>query len=309
MYCIFVNENYLNLAIMKKILLLFALMMLAFASQAQLLWKVSGNGLSRPSYIMGTYHFAPASMMEKIPGMQQALEGCDVVVGEIEKESMMSAEAQAKMAQAMIAPLDSTLDKLFSPEDLAIVEQVFDKYFGAMGVKLSQMNMLKPNAISVQMQAMQAVKYFPNFNQNELIDLAVQTAANEMGRPSIGLETIEEQIELLFNGPLTEQAEGLLEACKKDDLFTVQSSALVEAYMAQDLNRIEAVFTDPELGGENAEEMEALIYDRNHSWAEKLHKMMPERAALVCVGAGHLPGDQGLLQLLRNRGYTVEPMQ
>ena len=309
MYCIFVNENYLNLAIMKKIFLLFALMMLAFASQAQLLWKVSGNGLSRPSYIMGTYHFAPASMMEKIPGMQQALEGCDVVVGEIEKESMMSAEAQAKMAQAMIAPLDSTLDKLFSPEDLAIVEQVFDKYFGAMGVKLSQMNMLKPNAISVQMQAMQAVKYFPNFNQNELIDLAVQTAANEMGRPSIGLETIEEQIELLFNGPLTEQAEGLLEACKKDDLFTVQSSALVEAYMAQDLNRIEAVFTDPELGGENAEEMEALIYDRNHSWAEKLHKMMPERAALVCVGAGHLPGDQGLLQLLRNRGYTVEPMQ
>lgn len=309
MYCIFVNENYLNLAIMKKILLLFALMMLAFASQAQLLWKVSGNGLSRPSYIMGTYHFAPASMMEKIPGMQQALEGCDVVVGEIEKESMMSAEAQAKMAQAMIAPLDSTLDKLFSPEDLAIVEQVFDKYFGAMGVKLSQMNMLKPNAISVQMQAMQAVKYFPNFNQNELIDLAVQTAANEMGRPSIGLETIEEQIELLFNGPLTEQAEGLLEACKKDDLFTVQSSALVEAYMAQDLNRIEAVFTDPELGGENAEEMEALIYDRNRNWAEKLHKMMPERAALVCVGAGHLPGDQGLLQLLRNRGYTVEPMQ
>ena len=294
---------------MKKILLLFALMMLAFASQAQLLWKVSGNGLSRPSYIMGTYHFAPASMMEKIPGMQQALEGCDVVVGEIEKESMMSAEAQAKMAQAMIAPLDSTLDKLFSPEDLAIVEQVFDKYFGAMGVKLSQMNMLKPNAISVQMQAMQAVKYFPNFNQNELIDLAVQTAANEMGRPSIGLETIEEQIELLFNGQLSEQAEGLLEACKKDDLFTVQSSALVEAYMAQDLNRIEAVFTDPELGGENAEEMEALIYDRNRSWAEKLHKMMPERAALVCVGAGHLPGDQGLLQLLRNRGYTVEPMQ
>lgn len=294
---------------MKKIFLLFALMMLVFASQAQLLWKVSGNGLSRPSYIMGTYHFAPASMMEKIPGMQQALEGCDVVVGEIEKESMMSAEAQAKMAQAMIAPLDSTLDKLFSPEDLAIVEQVFDKYFGAMGVKLSQMNMLKPNAISVQMQAMQAVKYFPNFNQNELIDLAVQTAANEMGRPSIGLETIEEQIELLFNGPLTEQAEGLLEACKKDDLFTVQSSALVEAYMAQDLNRIEAVFTDPELGGENAEEMEALIYDRNRSWAEKLHKMMPERAALVCVGAGHLLGDQGLLQLLRDRGYTVEPMQ
>ena len=294
---------------MKKISLILALMMLAFASQAQLLWKVSGNGLSRPSYIMGTYHFAPASMMERIPGMQQALEGCDVVVGEIDKESMMNPEVQATMAQAMVAPLDSTLDKLFSPEDYAIVEEVFNKYFGTMGVKLSQMNMLKPSAISVQMQAMQAVKHFPNFNENELIDMAVQTAANEMGRPSIGLETIEEQVDLLLNTPLTEQAEGLLEACKKDDLFAVQSSALVEAYMSQDLSKIEQIISDPEIGGDDAEAMDALIYDRNRNWIPKLVKMMPERACLVCVGAGHLTGDQGLLQLLRDRGYTVEPMK
>ena len=294
---------------MKRFSLVLAVLMLAFASQAQLLWKVSGNGLSRPSYIMGTYHFAPANMMEKIPGMERALEGCDVVVGEIDKEEMMGQDAQMKMAMAMMAPADSTLDVLFSPEDYAIVEQVFDKYFSNMGVKLSQMNMLKPGAISVQMQAMQAVKHFPNFNESELIDMAVHTRANEMGRPSIGLETIDEQIELLFNSPLTEQAEGLLEACKKDDLFTVQSSALVEAYMAQDLSELERIFTDPELGGDDAEAMDALIYDRNRNWAEKLVKMMPERAALVCVGAGHLPGDQGLLQLLRDRGYTVEPMK
>ena len=294
---------------MKRLSLLVALVMLALASQAQLLWKVSGNGLGRPSYIMGTYHFAPATMMEKIPGMAQAFEGCDVVVGEIDKEEMMNSETQMKMGMAMMAPPDSTLDKLFSREDYAIVEKVFDKYFGSMGVKLSQMNMLKPSAISMQMQAMQAVKYFPNFNENELIDMAVQTRANEMGRPSIGLETIEEQTAMLFDAPLTEQAEDLLDACKKDDYFMVQSSALVEAYMAQDLAKIESIMTDPEMGGDDAEAMDALIYDRNRNWVEKLVKMMPERAALVCVGAGHLPGDQGLLQLLRDRGYTVEPMQ
>lgn len=294
---------------MKRLSLVLAVLVLALASQAQLLWKVSGNGLGRPSYIMGTYHFAPASMMEKIPGMQQALEGCDVVVGEIDKEEMTSQDTQTKMGMAMMAPLDSTLDKLFSPEDFAIVEKVFDKYFGSMGVKLSQMKMLKPSAISVQMQAMQAVKYFPNFNENELIDMAVQTRANEMGRPSIGLETIDEQIAVLFNAPLTEQAEDLLDACKKDDYFMVQSSALVEAYMAQDLAKIESIMTDPEMGGDDAEAMDNLIYDRNRNWVEKLVKMMPERAALVCVGAGHLPGDQGLLQLLRGRGFTVEPMQ
>lgn len=283
--------------------------LLAITASSQLLWKVTGNNLARPSYIMGTYHMAPASMMDKIGGMEQALQGCDVVVGEIEKESLLSQEAQLAMAQAMIAPPDSTLDKLFSPDDYAIIEGVFNKYFGTMGVKLSQMNMLKPGAISMQMQAMQALKNFPTFNQSEFIDMAVQTRANELGRPSIGLETVEEQIDLLFNGPLTEQAEGLLDACKKDDLFMVQSSALVEAYMSQDLSKIEKVISDPELGGDDAEAMDALIYDRNRAWAAKLVQMMPERACLVCVGAGHLPGTQGLLQLLRDRGYTVEPMQ
>ncbi len=307
----FVNEKitFKILMNMKRYSLMLALLMLALASQAQLLWKVSGNGLARPSYIMGTYHFAPASMIDKIPGMQQALEGCDVVFGEIDNEEMMSQDAQMKMGMAMVAPPDSTLDKLFTPEQYAIVEDVFNKYFGGMGVTLSQMNMLKPSAISVQMQAMQAVKYFPNFNVNEQIDMGVQNRANEMGRPSEGLETIQEQIDLLFNAPLTEQAEGLLEACKKDDYFVVQSSALVEAYMAQDLDKIKDIIADPEIGGDNPEELDALIYDRNRNWVPKLMAIMPERACLVCVGAGHLVGDQGVLQLLRDEGYTVEPMK
>ena len=265
----------------KRLLLTLVVSLLAITASSQLLWKVTGNNLARPSYIMGTYHMAPASMMDKIGGMEQALQGCDVVVGEIEKESLLSQEAQLAMAQAMIAPPDSTLDKLFSPDDYAIIEGVFNKYFGTMGVKLSQMNMLKPGAISMQMQAMQALKNFPTFNQSEFIDMAVQTRANELGRPSIGLETVEEQIDLLFNGPLTEQAEGLLDACKKDDLFMVQSSALVEAYMSQDLSKIEKVISDPELGGDDAEAMDALIYDRNRAWAAKLVQMMPERACLV----------------------------
>jgi uncharacterized protein YbaP (TraB family) len=294
---------------MKRLSLIIAVLAIALAAQAQLLWKVSGNGLGRPSYIIGTYHFAPASMIDQIPGMAQAFEGCDIVLGEIDNEEITGTKAQMEMAQAMMAPLDSTLDKLYTPEDYAIVEQVFNKYFGSMGVTLSQMKMLKPSAISVQMQAMQAVKYFPNFDPNDLIDMAVQKRANEMGRPSGGLETIDEQIDLLFNTPLTEQAESLLEACKKDDLFVVQSSALVEAYMAQDLAKIEEVMTNPEIGGDDAEAMEELIYERNRNWVVKLVKIMPERAALICVGAGHLPGEQGLLQMLRDRGYTVEPMQ
>lgn len=294
---------------MKRISLIIALVLVALVSQAQLLWKVTGNGLGRPSYIFGTHHMAPSTMIDQIKGLDVAIAGCDIVVGEVEKDSLMSPEVQSRMAIAMMAPADSTLDKLLSTEDYKLVEKVFNKYFSNMGVKLSQMNVFKPSAISTQMQAMQAIKYFPGFDANKLIDMAVQIRANEAGRPSASLESVSEQIDLLFNGPLTEQARGLVEACKQDDFFQVQSAALADAYMTQDLDRLLKIMTDATMGGDSEESMEALIYNRNRRWAEKLKLMMPERACLVCVGAGHLPGEQGLLQLLRDAGYNVEPMQ
>ena len=294
---------------MKRISLIIALVLVALVSQAQLLWKVTGNGLGRPSYIFGTHHMAPSTMIDQIKGLDVAIAGCDIVVGEVEKDSLMSPEVQSRMAVAMMAPADSTLDKLLSTEDYKLVEKVFNKYFSNMWVKLSQMNVFKPSAISTQMQAMQAIKYFPGFDANKLIDMAVQIRANEAGRPSASLESVSEQIDLLFNGPLTEQARGLVEACKQDDFFQVQSAALADAYMTQDLDRLLKIMTDATMGGDSEESMEALIYNRNRRWAEKLKLMMPERACLVCVGAGHLPGEQGLLQLLRDAGYNVEPMQ
>lgn len=294
---------------MKRLTLVLGLLLVATAVHAQLLWKVTGNGLGRPSYILGTHHMAPSTMIDQIKGMNEAIAGCDIVVGEVEKDSLMSPEVQARMAQAMVAPLDSTLDKVLTPADYGIVEKVFNKYFGTLGMKLKQVNNLKPNAISTQMQAMQAIKYFPNFDANSLIDVMVQTRANEAGRPSVGLESVDEQINLLFNGSIANQAKGLVEACKQDEFFQVQSAALADAYLAQDLDKLLAVMTDATMGGDSEEEMEVLIYSRNRSWAEKLKVIMPERACLVCVGAGHLPGEQGLLQLLRNAGYTVEPMQ
>ena len=67
---------------MKKLLLLSILACVTLSSSAQLLWKVSGNGLEKPSYLLGTMHLAPAAMIDWIPGMDEALENCEVVIGE-----------------------------------------------------------------------------------------------------------------------------------------------------------------------------------------------------------------------------------
>ena len=294
---------------MKRVSLLLVLVLLAIAAQAQLLWKVSGNGLSRPSYVMGSHHFAPSSMLDEIPGFQQALEGCDVVIGEMDMAASMSFDGQMAMAQAMMAPADSTLDKLYSPEEYKMIEETFNKYCGELGIPFNMMNRLKPSAITMQMEALVAVKSFPDFKLDDAIDLAVQTRGKEMGRPAMGFETIEDQISIIFGAPIAHQAEDLLEYCKKDADLEEQASTLVETYMSQDLGKIEALFNDPDLNSMDSDDLEVLIYQRNRNWVEKLVTMMPERACLVCVGAGHLPGDRGVLQLLRDRGYIVEPME
>ena len=294
---------------MKRLFMVMAVLTIAIAAHAQLLWKISGNGLARPSYIMGSHHFAPSSMLDEIPGMQQAFEGCDVVIGEMDMAASMSFDAQMAMAQAMMAPSDSTLDKLYSPEDYKIIEEAFNKYCGSLGIPMSMMNRLKPAAITMQMEALLSAKSFPDFNQNDAIDIAVQKRGKEMGRPAMGFETIEDQIAFIFSAPIARQAEELLGSCKKEDMLVEQASTLVETYMSQDLSKIESVFNDPDVNSMDGDELEILVYKRNRNWVEKLVGMMPERACLVCVGAGHLPGDKGLLQLLRDRGYTVEPMK
>ena len=312
---------------MRRSFLFAVLTLIALSSSAQLLWKVSGNGLEKPSYVLGTFHLASESMIDKIPGMEQALEGCDIVVGEVDYEGLMSQEYKAAMTQIMFAPSDSTLDKVLTDEEYALVEQQFNKYFGDLGMKLQQYNNFKPNAVNALITAMRMMEDAPTFQDfqdlKDIIDLqglsaangsgmdrAVQKRAEEMGRQSVALETIDEQL-MMLNIPITKQVRGLLDTCNNPDFTKVQFAqfmTILKAYMAQDLSKVYVFMTDP--GIVDAGSMGALrINERNLNWIEKLVKMIPEHACLVYVGAGHLPGDQGLLQLLRERGFTVEPMQ
>ena len=89
---------------MKKILLTLAAVATAVSMNAQLLWKVSGNGLEKPSYIMGTHHVAPLSVLDSIKGFDEALSSVDAVYGEVVMSQMNAPETQQKM-MAMVFKL------------------------------------------------------------------------------------------------------------------------------------------------------------------------------------------------------------
>ncbi len=294
---------------LKRFLLSLTLALAAVSIQAQLLWKVSGNGLGKDSYILGTMHNAPASMIDEIPGMQQALEGCDVVIGEMDMKDLglnaLDLDIMALVAK-FEAPTDSTLDKLYTPEEYQLIKQVYKEKCGEMPLPFTLMNFFKPalvDMIITQFSILDSVR-----DVSQYIDMGVQLRAQEMGRPSMGLETLMEQMSFLFDIPIAEQAKELLKTCEYIDFSEDVVSMLYEPYINQDLAKIESLYFDPELGNDEKEN-DRLVVRRNLNWVEKLVKMMPERSCLVCVGAAHLIGQQGLLQLFRDRGYTVEPMR
>ena len=283
-----------------------AIVLLGLPARAQLLWRVSGNGLERPSYIMGTHHLALPSMLDSISGFADALAASGAVWGEVDCDSMASPQVMQRMAMAMMAPPDSALSHLLSADGYAVVERTFNKYFGPTGLSLKQLDALKPAAIATQMQVLRDAANMGNWDPSQQIDAEVQRRARAAGKAVHGLEDIDFQIGLLLGAPLTVQASDLLEMCKRDSAYAALSAEIGSAYERQDLDRLQRLIEDEELAGDSRE-AQRLIYDRNASWVSTLPAAMARGPVLVCVGAGHLPGAKGLIAMLRGKGFTVAP--
>lgn len=299
-----------SITYMKRFILTLAIVLMsASCVWSQLLWRVDGNGLSRPSYLMGTHHFAPKDFIDKVGGLDEAINACDVVYGELKMNDQDTDEYNRLLMLAMVAPPDSTLDKVLSADEFAVVDAIVRKYLGIGGVTLQKLVNFKPAGLSTNLQALQAQKYFPLFDPTKQIDQMVQKRAEALGKASCGLETIEEQIDILFNTPISYQAEGLVDMCRNDDKYEKATSMLADAYVAQDLDAMLKLLVAPEYGmTPTDEELDRLVWNRNRKWVDLLVSVFPEKSVLVCVGAGHLPGDKGLIALLRGAGYTVTPV-
>lgn len=294
---------------MKKIISLLLLICLVQSAHAQLLWKISGNGLEKPSYVFGTYHLAPLGIKDSIAALPQAMNETTQVYGEVVMSEMMSPAFMQSMQQQMMMPKDSTLQSLFTPEQYEEVGKVVKENMMADIAMLAQ---LKPAAISQQLTVILYMRHTPGFNPQEQLDNYFQQQAQQQGKKVGGLETVQSQIDILFNSQTLKRQAELLHCMAHDIDRTVgQVKRVIAAYQKQDLKIVLQLLAerhgdacDPLPG-----EMEALIDNRNKAWAEKMPAIMSEAPTLFVVGAGHLPGDNGLLNLLQQQGYTLEDLK
>lgn len=291
---------------MKRIILALSILTIAICANAQLLWKVTGNGATKPSYLFGTHHIAPVSVIDSVPGLMDALKAVDELYGEIDMSKMTDPATQMQMAKKMMAPADSTLSKVLSAADLAAIDKLFSD--NGLPYTTAQLEMMKPAAVANIITLVMAQKANPGFNPNAQIDMVMQSRAKENGKAVKGLETIDQQLNILFGNPISEQAKSLVKVINDPEKSMKAAVTMTNAYLAGDLAELDRMMHDPEIGMD-ADEAEKLIYARNGAWVEFLIGALPTASVIAVVGAGHLPGEKGLINLLRKSGYKVEPVK
>ena len=301
---------------MKRITTLMLLLsIVAIGAKAQLLYKISGNGLSIPSYVIGTYHVAPVSFVDSVHGIRQALAAVEQVYGELNMEDELKPENLQKIKAAMTLPEGTTLSSLLSKDEM---ERLNKRLREVMGTDMTnpmvsqQLNQLSPMTLSTQLSLLNYLKKTPGFDPTNLFDSYFQKVAKEQGKGVGGLESLDFQIKILYQGQSIERQKELL-MCQIDNWdFTEQmADGVIKAFFTQDLNAIkEAV--DMKMGNScdsTPEEEAAMIYNRNANWLQLMPAIMQAKPTHFAVGAAHLPGEKGVLQLLQTAGYTVEAVK
>ncbi|MEO5945800.1 MAG: TraB/GumN family protein [Chitinophagaceae bacterium] len=265
-----------------------------------LLWKISGNGLENPSYLFGTIHMLCADDAVLSNNMKKIIKDCDEVYFEVDMDNlfeMMGAMGKMKMIG------DTTLKDLLTVEEYEKVKAYFDAK-GSM-LPFSMLETYKPMLAASTLQE----GSLPCDN-TAMMEQVIMEEAKIYKKKIKGMETMSYQAGVLDSIPYKIQAQQLLsyiESAGKDSKEDKQMEEMFKAYNSQDLQKLEELMVQTDAG--MAGFTDILLYHRNQNWVQKLKTLLPEKSILVAVGAGHLPGEKGVINLLRKEGYKVTPVE
>ena len=285
----------------KRTIFIFVLLLLTLHAQGQLLWKISGNGLKKSSYLFGTHHLIDKDTIPQFDSILAVCAQADAVVGEMD---LKEPGIQKKMMQGSVMKGKKMKD-LVSPADFQMLDTEFKS---VMGVGMSLLGSFKPMVLMSLHQLTLYLKMSGLKKQPVAVDELFQKQARAGSKAVIGLETIDYQINVLFNSmTLERQAEVLLYEVRQKDQLMKDLSQLNEAYVTGNLEKMKELDVDDE--SMTPEERKTLVDNRNQNWLKQLPELLNKQSCFVAVGCLHLVGDNGLINQLRLQGYTVEPVR
>lgn len=282
---------------MKKFLIaigLFAGLFASAQSQKSLLWKISGNGITAPSYLFGTVHITCDATLEK-PTLD-ALNNTAQLYLELD---MDDPQLQMAMVQGMIMSGGKTMKSMMSDADYKMVDAYFTE---KLGMGLSMLNTMKPVMVSTLL--------LPG-----LLDCPMQSVEQELmkvnaaqNKQLLGLETVQEQMAVFDAIPYQVQVDELVKSVRnKFENDKAELKKMYETYKSKDIEAMQKMTAESE-NKITADYQDDLLVKRNANWIPKIESIAKEKPTFFGVGAAHLGGINGVIALLKKKGYKVEPV-
>lgn len=282
---------------MKKIVGLFAGLLVllsnpgASAQEKSLLWKISGNGLAKPSFLFGTMHIICSTDYVWTTAMKNALAKSEKVCFEMDMDDM---SLLMKVAEGLKDESGKKLSDYFTEEQYARLRQYVKD---TLKMSLASFEGMKPMALQMMMSS----RVGPCEDPVSYEERIMATAAKDK-KEILGLETAEEQLKAIDIIPIDSTISEVLAVLENKADDGQEYTAMIKAYKAQDITALQKMINDAEGYGDYTA---TLLDDRNQKWISRMAGMMGKSSVFFGVGAGHLGGDKGVINLLRKQGYTV----
>ena len=269
------------------------------AGENTLLWEISGNGLQKPSYLFGTMHILCDQDATLSPNLKKAIKDVQVIYFELDMDDMNELMGAVKYLRMNDG---KKLSDLLTKEEYDRVDNYFKQH--KMPMPLSFMNRFKPYFISslIGEQVMTC-----DSDKKNGMEQQIMKESRQYEKEIKGLETAEFQAGLFDSIPYDKQAKDLVTYVDSVDSYKQVTLEMVDVYRKQDLKRMDSLVQKSDPGMEKY--MDLLLYGRNRRWVANMPGIMGPRSALFAVGAGHLGGEQGVINLLKKKGYTLTPMK
>ena len=273
------------------VLLIFPVIVFAGNYDKGLLWKVEKPGVAA-SYVFGTIHLEDTRVTTIPDVVKKTLNQSRSFTMEI----LPSPQANQQIATMLIFTDGRNLKQVLGDDFFREVAEAAQKH----GMSESSIMLFKP-------WYMMTVLSLPPPKTGLFLDKKLLDMASTQGKSLHALETMEEQLSIFNNASMEEQIHMLRETINEYDTFPQEIEAMTKAYLARDLQKLLAISKDKMKPGDRIAEkfMRRLFEVRNHKMTERMQARLKEGNAFIAFGALHLAGQEGVLQLLENKGYKI----
>lgn len=266
--------------------------------EKSLLWKITGNGLEKPSYLFGTIHIICKNDFFWTDAMESALQQTEKVTFELDLDDPA---LQMQMAMALIAKDGKSLKSYFTAEDY----ELFNAYAkeNLKSVPFFAIEKMTPTGVMMLMSSSMF-----KCEETSSYEMSISEKATTAKKEILGLETLEEQLTALNSMPADSVIDYINSIVKKEETGKVdnQFAEMIRVYKDQDL---EGMIKLTEMEDGLTLNTDAMLNNRNKNWIPVIEKMIHTQPTFIAVGAAHLGGKEGVIQLLKAKGYKLEAVR